>query len=54
MAPNQIPVQHSSGAASQSEKRKEHEVDHLPTSNSEVKSGGVIPPLPHEFLWHGA
>jgi hypothetical protein len=30
------------------------ESDHSPSSSSEVRDGGAIPPLPHTCLWLGA
>jgi hypothetical protein len=35
-------------------KRLERECDNVPPSSAEVKNGGIVPPLHHTFLWHGA
>jgi hypothetical protein len=47
------PVNHLSNGYRSSlsgEKRPEREADHLPASNTEVKNGGSLPPLPHNVF----
>jgi hypothetical protein len=35
-------------------KQQRHEADHSPPSSADIKSGGVIPPLPSMSSWHSA
>jgi hypothetical protein len=47
----QPPIQRVPGALSPGVKRQGREADRSPTTNAEVKNGGVIPPLPHISSW---
>jgi hypothetical protein len=54
MRPTQPPIQWVPGVTSLGVKRQERETDLSFLPSVEVKKGGAISPLPHEFLWRGA
>jgi hypothetical protein len=53
-APLHPPVHWAPGCLSSGAKRPGREANQSPTSGSEVKNGGGIPPLPHMPSWYSA
>jgi hypothetical protein len=54
LVPNQPPIQRVPGAIVAKVKLPGREANHSLSSSTEVKNGGVIPPLPHISSWHSA
>jgi hypothetical protein len=54
LGPTHRPIRGHRGAVSPELKRQRHEVEHLPSSNAEVKNGVAISSLFYTSLWHCA